>query len=68
MAQDEVLRDWMGRELGRIRTDSSGKLEAFDRMGRRLGSYDPRSNRTYDQMGREVGQGNLLAALIWRAG
>ena len=68
MAQDEVLRDRMGRELGRIRTGIFGKLEAFDRMGRRLGSYDPQWNRTYDQMGREVGEGNLLAALIWRAG
>ncbi|MCH5321785.1 MAG: hypothetical protein J1E36_08460 [Eubacterium sp.] len=60
---DQVLRDKMGRIIGRI-TESQGKLQISDHYGRYKGSYDPKSNSTYDHLGRRVGTGNLLTTLL----
>jgi hypothetical protein len=64
---DQVIKDRVGRELGRIKESGSGKLKAYDRVGRELGSYDPGRDRTYDRVGREIGGGNQLSALIVQA-
>jgi len=60
----EQLRYELGRLLGTIATQSNGKIEARDALARFKGTYDPKSNETRDSLGRLVGKGNLLAALI----
>jgi hypothetical protein len=61
---DQVLKDKMGRTLGKISSGSNGVLTIKDPMGRTKGTYDPRSDKTKDPMGRTVGSGNLLATLL----
>jgi hypothetical protein len=62
--RDQELRDPKGRLLGTIRTRLDGTLEVRDPIGRLRGSYSPRRNETRDALGRLLGFGNLLAALI----
>lgn len=61
---EHVLRDSNSRLVGKIRTIDNGRLEGRDASGRLKGRYDPKRDRTYDSNGREVGRGNLLAAVI----
>ncbi len=61
---EHILRDSNSRPVGKIRTIDNGRLEGRDANGRLKGRYDPKRDRTYDSNGREVGQGNLLAAVI----
>jgi hypothetical protein len=64
ISADQVLRDRLGRYVGVIRRLPDGRLEARDRLGACKSTYDPRTNQTRDAMGRLVGTGNLLPALI----
>ena len=61
---DQELRNRQGKLLGKIKTVGTGKLEARDSVGHLKGTYDPRTNETRDPVGRLLGKGNLLAALI----
>lgn len=61
---NQILRDSMGRKIGEISTDSSGKKTIRDGLGRKQGVYDPKSNTTRDALGHKVGTGDLLASLI----
>ncbi|RYD81571.1 MAG: hypothetical protein EOP84_10780 [Verrucomicrobiaceae bacterium] len=63
---DQVIKDRLGRELGRIK-DRNGELVAVDRLGRELGKYKPKTNTTHDRLGRELNKGNTLSALILQA-
>ena len=63
----EVLRDKRARPIGRILEGPRGRLEAYDRLGRYVGSYNPSSNETHDRHGNLVGRGNFLASLITSA-
>ncbi len=58
-----VLRDRGGRRLGEIK-ERDGILEIFNYSGRRMGSYDPKTNVTKDYSGKTVGTGNLLTTLL----
>jgi hypothetical protein len=60
------LRDSRGRPIGSIRTGANGRDELRDQHGGRLGSYDPRSNKTYDARGSLVGTGNQLSSFLSR--
>jgi hypothetical protein len=60
----QQLRDRYGKLIGTIETKSDGRLEVHDYTGRRLGSYDPKKDRTYDRYDSLVGEGNLLTTLL----
>lgn len=62
----EDLRDPSGRLLGRLRRCPDGKIELRTSLGKLLGTYDPRTNKTRDSLGRLVGRGNLLTSLLER--
>jgi len=62
----EYIRDENFSIIGSIDTDSKGKQVAYDASFRRLGEYDPDSDKTRDSSFRMVGNGNQLSALIWR--
>ncbi|MCH5193550.1 MAG: hypothetical protein J1F11_06280 [Oscillospiraceae bacterium] len=60
---DQILRDQRGNPIGKI-TEYQGKLRISDHLGHFLGSYDPKTNTTYDYLNRKVGTGNLLTTLL----
>jgi len=59
----QILKDSKGRPLGKI-IEANGKLEILDASGKRLGRYDPKTDKTTDKNNRTVGSGNLLTALL----
>jgi hypothetical protein len=61
---DQYLRDRNGKQLGKIKQLSNGRLELRNPIGKLLGNYDPKSNLTRNANGRLVGKGNLLATLL----
>lgn len=64
---DLIIKDKTGQELGRIRELEFGKLEAYDSLGTALATYNPRTDKTYDRLGLEIGDGNRLAWVISQA-
>lgn len=60
MEPEQVLRDRGGARLGSTRTNSDGKVYGYDRSGKCIGHFDPRTNATVDRGGKFVGTGNLL--------
>lgn len=61
---DQDLRDRNGNLLGKIKTQSSGKLELRDKNGNLKGTYDPKKNETRDRNGNLVAKGNMLTTLL----
>jgi hypothetical protein len=59
-----IIRDRGGSIIGEIRVRPDRILEARNRMGLVLGSYDPRSDETKDRRGSVLYKGNALSALI----
>jgi len=65
MPSEGWLRDPLGNNVAEVRhQDDTAVLH--DPLGNRLGSYDPRQDRTVDPLGNIVGQGNWLGALLGR--
>ena len=64
MADREIIRDFYGRILGSITTDSKGNKVVRDFYGKILGKYDKKTNVTRDFYGRIVARGDRTAALI----
>jgi hypothetical protein len=64
---DRIVKDKAGQELGRIRELEFGKLEAYDSLGTALATYDPRTDKTYDRLGLEIGDGDQLHWVISQA-
>lgn len=60
----EYLRDAHFRVIGAIRTEASGKQVARNAAFQLVGTYDPKTHRTFDSHFRCIGTGNLLSALI----
>lgn len=60
----ETLRDWTGKIIGFVETDSSGNKVLRDFYGRILGKYDKPMNVTRDFYGRVVGKGDILMTLL----
>ncbi len=60
----EDLRDRNGNLLGRITTQSDGRMELRDRNGNLKGHYNPSSNETRDRNGNLVARGNMLVTLL----
>ncbi|MFP4096817.1 MAG: hypothetical protein ACLFUB_20205 [Cyclobacteriaceae bacterium] len=59
----EYLKDKRGKIVGTIR-EQNGRLYIRDSRGQTLGTYDKDMNITKDRLGRTIGRGNLLAALL----
>jgi hypothetical protein len=64
---DQIVKDPSGKEMGKIRESGFGKFKAYDRLETELGTYDPGTNKTYDRLGLEIGNGNQLVLLIFQA-
>lgn len=64
MSNREVIRDFYGRILGTITTDSTGNKVVRDFYGRIRGKYDKKANVTRDFYGRIVARGDRSAALV----
>jgi hypothetical protein len=60
----DTVRDRTGSLLGTIDTLSNGMQILKDRNGRRLGIYNPSTNKTHSHTGALVGMGNVLTSLI----
>ena len=64
MATKEPIKDWQGKILGFIETESNGNKVLRDFYGRILGKYDKNSNVTRDFYGRQDGKGDVLMPLL----
>lgn len=60
---NQILKDKFNRKIGEIR-EVSGKLVIYDSLNSFKGTYNPKSNTTYDNLNRKVGSGNLLTTLL----
>lgn len=60
----EIIRDFYGRILGSITTESNGNKTVRDFYGRIVGKYDKSCNVTRDFYGRIVAKGDRSAGLI----
>ena len=66
MITKQTIRDFYGRIIGTIETDSiTGDQTARDFYGRILGRWDKKQDVTRDFYGRVLMQGNGLSGLIW---
>lgn len=63
----EPIKDFYGRLVGSIETDTQGNQKAYDFYGKYLGKYDKRLNKTFDFYGRIISSGNILQSLIWNS-
>lgn len=64
MNDKETIRDFYGRILGTITSDSSGNKVVRDFYGKVLGKYDKKANVTRDFYGRIVAKGDRSSSLI----
>lgn len=61
-----ALKDRSYKITGYIDTDASGKQTALDAHFKKVGYYDPRTDKTQDGSYKIIGSGNQLASLIHR--
>lgn len=64
MSNREVIRDFYGRILGTITTDSTGNKVVRDFYGRIKGKYDKKANVTRDFYGKVIAKGDQSSALV----
>ena len=64
MTNKETIRDFYGRILGTITTDSQGNKVVRDFYGRILGKYEKQANVTRDFYGRIVARGDRTSSLV----
>ena len=55
----------MGVKIGEIRPNGR-KLEAFDKLGRKMAYWDETNDTTYDRMGKKITKGNILVGLFFQ--
>ena len=60
----ETLKDPLGQILATIETDRNGNQTIKEYMGKILGVYYKKENKTRNYLGQIVGTGNLLTSLI----
>lgn len=63
----QIFKDPTGKQLGYIEEFGFDKFKAYDLLETELGTYDPATDKTYDRLGLEIGNGNLLHVLIAQA-
>lgn len=59
----QILKDSRGNKIGEIKNQGD-KLIIVDSRGNKQGTYDPKTNTTYDSRGNKYGSGNLLTSLL----
>lgn len=65
MIQKDKIKDWKGRIIGFIETDTTtGNKVTKDSYGRVLGRYIKKLNHTQDFYGRVVAKGDQSAMLL----
>lgn len=64
MATKEPIKDWQGKILGFIETESNDNKVLRDFYGCILGKYDKSLDVTRDFYGRQVGKGDVLMTLL----
>ena len=64
--KEEYIKDFSGKILGIIRTDSNGDQQAIDFDTRQiLGFYRANHNHTTDFYGRVIARGNCVVSFIY---
>lgn len=58
------MRDKRNRQIGVIETDSKGVQTIRTTSNKKLGTYDPKTDKTRDTANRVIGKGNLLVTLL----
>lgn len=67
MFNSKIIKDFYGARIGELQTDARGNINAYDRFGAMLGTYNPRTNVTTEfPSGRIVSTGDTTTALIWQ--
>lgn len=66
MKTKQIIRDYAGRILGSVETESNGNKIIRDFYGKVLGRYDKRADVTRDFYGRVVAKGDHSSMLITR--
>lgn len=65
MMQKEKIKDWTGKIIGFIETDTvTGNKIVKDFYGRIVGRYNKRLNITQDFYGRQVAKGDQSAMML----
>lgn len=64
MKTKQIIRDYAGRILGSVETESNGNKIIRDFYGKVLGRYDKRADVTRDFYGRVVAKGDHSSMLI----
>ena len=62
--EKEIIRDFSGRIIGTLETQSNGDVIARDFSGRILGKYDKAMDVTRDFYGKILFKGNMAGSLI----
>jgi len=62
--QVQVIKDFYGRTIGRIRLMENGDKEIYDFYGRKLGYYRKSTNTTHDFFGRMVAMGDAITMFL----
>lgn len=67
MIKKEKIRDWTGKIIGFVETDSvTGNKVIRDFYGRIVGKYDKRADVTRDFYGNKVARGDQLLMMLNR--
>lgn len=64
MSNTIIVRDWTGKIIGKIETDTQGNKIVRDFYGRILGRYDARCDVTRDFYGRVLTKGDTSSMLL----
>lgn len=64
MVQTEYIRDYGGRILGRVETDSQGNKITRDFRGNILNRYDAKNNVTRSFQGHIIARGDVSSSLV----
>ena len=62
---EQKIRDFYGRIVGTLETDSQGNVTARDFYGRIKGKYQKYDDTTRDFYNRVISKGNTVASLLY---
>ena len=62
----EAVKDWTGKVLGWVDTDSRGNQTVYNFGMRVLAKYDAQNDRTTDFAGKVLSRGNTAVAYIYK--